>query len=48
MFIGVDGSNSAYYNGETGVDAFMSGDLEINNEGYNNPGVMVSFKLLLN
>lgn len=26
---------------EDGVDPFVSGDLEINNEVYNNPGVMV-------
>jgi hypothetical protein len=27
---------------EGGVDPFISGDLEINNEVYNNPGVMVN------
>jgi len=26
---------------QEGVDPFVSGDLEINNEVYNNPGVMV-------
>lgn len=33
---------SSYYNdGNTGIDPFISGDLEINNEAYNNPAVMV-------
>lgn len=30
---------------EEGGDPFVSGDLEINNEVYNNPGVMVSIDL---
>jgi hypothetical protein len=33
---------------EEGGDPFISGDLEINNEIYNNPAVMVSTLILLN
>jgi hypothetical protein len=31
----------SYYEGNNGGDPFVSGDLEINNEGYNNPAVLV-------
>ena len=35
--------DGSYYNdGTSGGDPFVSGDLEINNEAYNNPAVMVS------
>ncbi len=33
---------------EEGGDPFISGDLEINNEIYNNPAVMVSIQVRLN